>query len=80
VRTRGHLAFSGGEAGDFSGGEAADGASTVGTAVPARPGPETSRPDAIEALLGQLRPAIVRYCRARLARTASQDAAEAGCQ
>jgi RNA polymerase sigma-70 factor (ECF subfamily) len=32
-----------------------------------------SRPDAIEALLRQLRPAIVRYCRARLARTGSHD-------
>ena len=31
------------------------------------------RPDAIEALLRQLRPAIVRYCRARLARTGSLD-------
>jgi RNA polymerase sigma-70 factor, ECF subfamily len=31
------------------------------------------RQDAIEALLRQLRPVIVRYCRARLARTGSQD-------
>jgi RNA polymerase sigma-70 factor (ECF subfamily) len=31
------------------------------------------RQDAIEALLGQLRPVIVRYCRTRLARTGSQD-------
>ena len=31
------------------------------------------RQDAIEALLRQLRPAIVRYCRARLARTGSLD-------
>jgi len=31
------------------------------------------RPDAIEALLRHFRPAIVRYCRARLARTGGQD-------
>ena len=31
------------------------------------------RPDAIEGLLRHFRPAIVRYCRARLARTGSQD-------
>jgi RNA polymerase sigma-70 factor (ECF subfamily) len=31
------------------------------------------RPDATEALLRQLRPLIVRYCRTRLARTGSQD-------
>lgn len=31
------------------------------------------RPDAIEALVRQFRPAIVRYCRARLAWTGSQD-------
>jgi RNA polymerase sigma-70 factor, ECF subfamily len=31
------------------------------------------RPDAIEALLRQIRPAIVRYCRSRLARTGSLD-------
>jgi hypothetical protein len=32
-----------------------------------------TRPDAAEALLRQFRPAIVRYCRAWLARTASLD-------
>ena len=32
-----------------------------------------ARPDAVEALLRQFRPAIVRYCRARLARTGSLD-------
>ncbi len=38
------------------------------------PGPRRQRgPDAIEALLRQLRPVIVRYCRARLSRTGSQD-------
>ena len=44
---------------------------------PARPDLHTQaaqgRQDAVEALLRQLRPAIVRYCRARLARTGSQD-------
>jgi RNA polymerase sigma-70 factor (ECF subfamily) len=32
-----------------------------------------ARPDAVEALLRRFRPAIVRYCRARLARTGSLD-------
>jgi RNA polymerase sigma-70 factor, ECF subfamily len=34
---------------------------------------QPARPDAVEALLRQFRPAIVRYCRARLARTGSLD-------
>ncbi len=65
MTTWGHLAFTGGEA-EYTAG-------TDDTAVPAWLRPETGRPDAIEALLRQLRPAIVRYCRARLARTGSHD-------
>jgi len=65
VTTWGHLAFTGAEA-EYTAG-------TDDTAVPAWLRPETGRPDAIEALLRQLRPAIVRYCRARLARTGSHD-------
>jgi len=59
-----HLAFIGGEAGDGT-----DSGEMAGP-----PGPRRQRgPDAIEALLRQVRPAIVRYCRARLRRTSSQD-------
>ncbi len=65
MTTWGHLAFTGAEA-EYTAG-------TDDTAVPAWLRPETGRPDAIEALLRQLRPAIVRYCRARLARTGSHD-------
>jgi RNA polymerase sigma-70 factor (ECF subfamily) len=57
----------------FTGGEAAHRAATEDIPVPAWLRPKTGRPDAIEALLRQVRPAIVRYCRARVARTGSQD-------
>ena len=60
---RKHLAITGEEAGDWT-----DAGEMAGP-----PGPRRQRgPDAVEALLRQLRPAIVRYCRARLARTGGQ--------
>jgi RNA polymerase sigma-70 factor, ECF subfamily len=66
-----HLAITGGESEARTGNEY--------TVDPARLKPDLhilaaqGRPDAIEALLRYFRPAIVRYCRARLARTGSQD-------
>ncbi len=66
-----HLAVTGGEYEARTGDEH--------TVDPARLKPDLhilaaqGRPDAIEALLRYFRPAIVRYCRARLARTGSQD-------
>ena len=59
-----HLAVAGEETGDKT---------DIGE-LAGPPGPRRQRgPDAIEALLRQLRPTIVRYCRARLSRTSSQD-------
>jgi RNA polymerase sigma-70 factor (ECF subfamily) len=58
-----HLAVNGGETGATTDDEHLP---DPGRLKP--PDPRT-RPDAVEALLRQFRPAIVRYCRARLART-----------
>lgn len=59
-----HLEVAGEEAGDRT--DIGEGAGP--------PGPRRQRePDAIDALLRRLRPVIVRYCRARLTRTGSQD-------
>jgi RNA polymerase sigma-70 factor (ECF subfamily) len=52
--------------------ETADGTDSGELAGPTEPRRQ-AKPDAIEALLRQFRPAIVRYCRAHLIRTGSQD-------